>query len=469
MVIIKPFVRLLKEKYWSIRADLRHKRFPYLVRRLQHKFSTEFAYLALAHIFIKSILVSSFRKRPKSKKNLLLLAWLFPPMISGGVYRPTALVKYARKTNWNISVIAGPMPTKPSDAGKALSDQIPKEIKVQYLGGARWKSDLERPWEIDGGIINAVQVFKEAKNICNSEPPAIVMASGPPFHNFIAATLLSYYFKARLVLEYRDEWSECPFEFVKKNWVSRQWESWCLTKADLVVFTTQSQLEHQKKIFSQLEGKKCVVIPNGWDSDDFIMISEKKLRLDTKNTLTLAYFGNLWLVEELRAFLQSLTKVLDNSPQIREVLKIKFVGIKNQACIKQITNLTHPGIIEIIDQVPKPDACKMMSSVDALLLFNSISFNRYIPGKTYDYIASKTPILAFGEGYEVAQIIKNLGIGIVIPFNDIIALEHALKNIKFFKIEIDRNKRKIDNWLKARRRDILALETFKNLDQLLNE
>lgn len=458
-------IRSIKEIYWKINSDIRNGRSPDFVRKWQRElFATERAHLALACAKTESALGPFWRGRNSTRKHLLLLAGLFPPTVSGGVYRPTALVKYGAQAGWRFSVLAGPCPDQPSKAGEELKAQIPKDVMIRRMAESQLKPDYKRFPQVDGGFLNALGTFKEAKKAYGAAPPSTVMASGPPFHNFIAAALLARYFGAKLVLEYRDEWTECPFPFVEKHKANYQWESWSLSRADLVIFTTLSQLEHQTSVFPQLDARKCVVIPNGWDPDDFAGASAREAAVDpNKATVTLAYFGHLGAMGAPSELLTMLTKVLEAAPDLRHRLKVLFVGFKSPESLSQLSKFAYQDVVELLDQVPQTEACKMMSSVDALLLLNPPALNRYIPGKLYGYLASGTPVLVFGEGGEVATIVKKLRAGIVVSSSDASALEQALRDIQSHRSLV---RLEMENWLQCRNRESLALQTLGILNQM---
>lgn len=73
-----------------------------------------------------------------------------------------------------------------------------------------------------------------------SVQPDIVVASSPTFSGFVAGYFISPRLKCPLVLDYRDEWSENPVQFVRKTAFGRAWEKRCLRHATKVIFTTES-------------------------------------------------------------------------------------------------------------------------------------------------------------------------------------------------------------------------------------
>ena len=160
-----------------------------------------------------------------------------------------------------------------------------------------------------------------------------------------------------------------------------------------------------------------------------------------------------------------MTKILDASPQLREQIKFLCIGRKSPEAMAQLTGFKYQGILELIEQIPKQEACQVMQSVDLLLILNPPVMQRYIPGKLYEYIASGTPILVFGKGGEMAEIVTSLDAGIIVDAKDERELTHLLTNSKFQTQP--RKSDKIDQWLKSRQREQLALNMFGHLDTLI--
>ena len=62
-------------------------------------------------------------------KKVLIIAYYFPPALSGGVFRPAKLVKYLKHFGWDISVLAArSLPHVHTDAD--LLRDIPFDVKV---------------------------------------------------------------------------------------------------------------------------------------------------------------------------------------------------------------------------------------------------------------------------------------------------------------------------------------------------
>src|SRR3954470_692097 len=83
----------------------------------------------LLDVWRKSSKQAERHRRPDGARHMVLLAWAFAPSISGGVYRPASLARYAARAGWRVTVIAGPSETQ-SDAGTALLEYVGKDVRI---------------------------------------------------------------------------------------------------------------------------------------------------------------------------------------------------------------------------------------------------------------------------------------------------------------------------------------------------
>jgi len=404
-------------------------------------------------------------------KHLVILAWEFPPVVTAGVYRPASFARYASENGWQVSVICGPAPDAPTKAGLYLSEIIPDAVTVYRVGATpQWPHPAPLP-RIDGGIGNALNVYERASEILEGLPPGIIFASGPPFHNFVAATWLAKRYGWQLALDYRDEWSHNPFHFVMNDRTNARWEARCLKQADHVVFTTQSQLEHHGRDFPSLlaspttKNAKGSVIFNGWEPRDFAADSAN---VDTQafsnKPFTLAFFGNLGPMAHPGEFLDTLSAVYNQYPELIASTQVAFVGYKQEAVATQLSNFAYPDNLLLLEQVSKAEAVVMMREANALLLLNTPALMRYLQGKLYDYMASETPILFFGEGGEMADVIEAQNAGMVIPYADPNALALALQGLMTNDLQPAASKKA---WLQSRTREHQAQRLLTTLNTLI--
>ena len=396
-------------------------------------------------------------------RKMVLITWEFPPQVTGGVYRPLSFARHAAACGWRVEVVCGPSPAQPGQAGRYLAGLLPDSVPVH-----RVKADTgPHPWllpRIDGGIVNALSLYEAAAARITPGESGVILASGPPFANFVAGLWLARRTGWRLALDYRDEWTETPFTFVDKTAANRHWETLCLERADLVIHTTPSQMAHARSRFPVLAHSRQAVVYNGWEPGDFADVPAST-RPDRAAPITLAYLGNLGAMAAPDAFLDTLAAALAGRPELRARVRLRLVGHKRPEALRKLRAFPYPEVIEMMDPVPKTEACRMMREIDGLLLLNPIGLRRYIQGKLYEYIASGTPIVVFGVGGEMGDIVDSLGAGITVAEGDAATLANALEALRDFSgADPDRRGR----WLASRERSVLAGSLYGELDALID-
>jgi glycosyltransferase involved in cell wall biosynthesis len=424
-------------------------------------------YRWLGEATIVSRLGTWYGGTPRNRRHLLLLAWAFPPHVGGGVYRPLSMVKYGTELGWKISVIAGPDVGTPSVAGLFLAERIPQEVSVWRVKPDRLEPSHNWSPRVDGGINNALNMFSLGKKVLEDDPPSAILATGPPFHTFVAAFYLARYFHSKMILDYRDEWTECPFDFINLGNVDRKWETLCLQRADLVYFTTNSQLEHQAKTFNVLDPKKCMVAPNGWDPNDFEAPPfETEPPGNDSGRLLISFIGNLAGHSLPGKFLRVLETVLRHRPDLKNILELRFVGMTSDVALKEIRIFPYMENIRLVGQVPKNDAIRMMQESSLLLLLNDKALSRYLPGKLYDYLASGTPILVFGEKGEVHDLVVRFDRGYVVGNDDTGALEKVFDSVSRGGKRLENNN-EFKQWVYRHTRESLVKKMISEMESII--
>lgn len=370
----------------------------------------------------------------RSNRHVLLLAWSLPPTIYGGVYRPTSFLKYGTEMGWRLSAVVGPYPARVEEAGRHLLESVPDDASIYRLP----QPLLSRGWLYPRRFENFARVATKVATtisltarLFRNDQPAIVVASGPPFHNFVAASRISKLFKSKLILDYRDEWTECPFEFTQGGWLNQFLERRSLKRADAVIFTTESQLEHQLDTFEVLSRDICHVVANGWEPADWPASSANEAGGREGSTGTvISFVGTLLGSAQLGSFLTALGAVLDRRSDIRKILKIRFVGRMCDESIALLSRFPYRDQIERLDLVPRPVANRILRESQGLLLLTDERFSRYRPGKLYEYLAAGCQVIVYGHRGESSKLVSRLGAGTFVPGGDDRALEHAIDQLR---------------------------------------
>ncbi|HMI58441.1 MAG TPA: glycosyltransferase [Gemmatimonadaceae bacterium] len=399
----------------------------------------------------------------RSGRHLALFAAALPPSSSAGVYRPLSFMRYGSRLGWRIDAFAGEPVSGQNQHGDELLSLVPDDASIRIVPVTTRQPSYRIFPRVDGGFTNALAHARYAIDSLANDPPDVVLASGPPFFTFVAALLVARRFGAPLVLDYRDEWTECPFDFVSKDGNDRAWERRCLSAASAVLFTTKSHQRRQLEAFPNLDARKTHVVPNGWEPEDFVALQhESRSNGNGSSTMRIAHVGNLSGHATPVDFLDSLAELLATEPEWISRLKIQFIGRRSITADKAIKSFAFPSVLEIIDHVGKREASQRMQESDVLLLIANPSLERYLPGKLFDYLAARRPVLVFGSKGESSELIDDLHAGVLCPSGSGAALRDALLRLK--NLDVSGSDATVDHWLADHRREALASRAFGIID-----
>lgn len=393
------------------------------------------------------------RPRPRDARHLLLLAWDFPPSTGGGVYRVAALARRAVQQGWRVTVACGPGPATPSSAGRYLEQYVGDDVEIMRLEPSPLEPAYNFSPRISGGFLNALDTVQRLTARFADAAPTWIVASGPPFHNFVAARELSRIIHAPYVLDYRDEWTLCPFQFAQLGNADAFFEERCLRDAHRVIFTTDAMRELAVQHFRGLKQEKTAVVYNGWEPEHTSDASRTRAPLPAAD-IRLAFVGTLGEHTLPTRFLSHLAGALEAHDALRRRFRLTFLGRTSQEAKVLLDTFPHRDVLEVLDERPKPEALACMRDADALLMINEPRLSRYRPGKLYDYISMKTPVLVFGRGGEVDRVVSELGAGITVPDNDAALLASAIGQLPALRRTLDHER--IDRWLAAHTRAQVA-------------
>ena len=414
---------------------------------------------------------AEFKTAPKpcpgaDKRHLLILTEVLPPYVSGGVYRPTSWLRFGGENNWRVSAVGAELSNKITPAGEYLKESIPDNATLAYAPDPKIQPAWRLSPRLQGGFLSALKLYRTAVARFGDDPPSVIVATGPSFFSYVAGMWAARYFGAKLVLDYRDEWTECPFDFVKTSSWDIWWEKRCLDRADKVFFTTEAMLKHQLEVFPNLSAPKCAVQPNGWDSTDVPDMVPQAHEKDGKDLQYLTFLGNLpdWLLPD--DFLASFAQLLTKRPDYRSRIGLRFVGIQSPLARKALDAFPYPENIKTQGLVTKPEAERLARESFALLTLTSVDLARYRPGKVIEYLASDRPLLVYGAPGEVSALVSRLGAGVFVGRHDVTALEAAVARLFNDPPESWKNAER-RAWTAANSRRALAKGFFASLDGLI--
>jgi len=258
--------------------------------------------------------------------------------------------------------------------------------------------------------------------IISKEGIDTIITTGPPHSVHLIGHQLKKNLKVKWLADFRDPWTSIGYH--KKLKLSKAsekkhkaLESMVLNNADRIIVTSETTKEEFKRITKQ----PITVITNGYDT-------EKQTSVTLDSEFTISHIGSLLTGRNPENLWQVLKELLAENEAFKKTLKLQFIGVVSTAVLESIYNYSLEPYVELVGYVSHEKAIKYQYASQILLLaeINSEETKGIIPGKLFEYINAKRPILGVGPiGWDVATIIKETNAGVVFNYNS----HNDLKNV----------------------------------------
>lgn len=388
--------------------------------------------------------------------------YTYPPGISTGT-RHYDFSKELVKKGYRVDIFHSSFVFSSRRQQKEEINEVEK-VRFHKIKNNGYNSNVSR-------IISEVKfmfsVLKETKKL--KKPNVIIGSSGGLF-NGLTAYILSKRYNSKFIFEIRDIW---PETWVEMGAVSRKspiylvfrlLEIFLYKKADKIIALLPGMYKHLER--SKINKNKIKWISNGVDLNKFDrnqLKSESPIELN-KEKFNILYTGAIGRANILHNLVEVSQKLNINN---KENIIINIVGrgpleeeLKNSS--KDISNIIFKGSVEK-SQVPN-----LLQKADALIIpTQKGNLYKYgiSPNKTFEYLASKKPIIFSGN--VLNDFVKDGKCGISVDAEDIDAIYNAI--IKLYNMSKEERNQLGKNGRKYVEENFNIPILAEKLDKLIQE
>lgn len=238
-----------------------------------------------------------------------------------------------------------------------------------------------------------------------------VVTTGPPHSmHLIGLELKKKYPDLKWIADFRDPWTQISYHSelkLTKNSEKKhkELEKSVIKTADCALATSFSDAENYTKIGAV----KTEVVTNGYEEDDFKI--EKKIQ---NQKFRISYSGNLESARNPVELWKALKELTDQNDEFGNQLEINFYGILSAEVEETIAE---NGLLKYLKKhgyVNHQTAVEGIVNSELLLLTNfpDSKSKGIIPGKLFEYLAARNPIIAIGpEDGDVLRILNQTNAG----------------------------------------------------------
>ncbi|MCU0724518.1 MAG: glycosyltransferase family 4 protein [Planctomycetes bacterium] len=263
--------------------------------------------------------------------------------------------------------------------------------------------------------------------------PDVVVASSPTFFGAIAGWVLSVRWRVPFVFEVRDLW---PAIFTQLGVLERGWlvralefvELFLYRRAAKVVTVTEG---FRKDISSRgIDAGKVVTITNGVDTVRFHSggdAGEARRELGLQGKFVILYLGAHGVSHALGKILDVAGRWVDDPSAL-----FLFVG-EGAEKDELVSRARAAGLLNVrfTGAVPRERVPLFYRAADVGLvpLRDVPLFSAFIPSKMFELLSAGVPIVASLRG-EPAEILDRSGGAVVVPPEDVTAIDAALRRLR---------------------------------------
>jgi len=414
-------------------------------------------------------------------RTVLFIAAAFPPLNSSGTARSAKFVKYLSRFGWRPVVVT--VDWEQDSLGNPLDHtlmrEIPEDVPVYRSKFFNPAVSLGRVWlslrsqpdgtsetgaevrtysEIQsdegnrhGRLYRALRRFYHftigpagdelfywslkllptSLKIARHHRVAAVYVSVSPWTAAILGVLLKHVLRRPLIVDFRDYWTMWAVKGVDpiRDQLNARIERWILRQADRIICVHHAMAADFEMLEPACAGK-CRVITNGYDVEDFSGTAfslSSHGQTEVCPTL-LTHTGIAWGDAAL-PLLQALSQLKREDTGHR--LCVNFIGGLPASSLRFINDQQLEDLVHVQKRVPHHEAIERMREADVLLLLivGNEGGRKWYPGKLFEYMYARRPVLAVAPEGIAARLIHEAGIGLAVAPHETERLTKVLKDI----------------------------------------
>jgi len=382
-----------------------------------------------------------------SPRKVLIILYYWPPAGGPGVQRWLKFVKYLKDFNISPTVFVPKNPYYPIK-DESLELEIPNHVKVikskilepyglakrfskqdtNSLSKGIIKSKSSQNWlqktmlYIRGNLFipDARMLWikpsvKKIDKLLKTEKFDTIITSGPPH----SLHRIGFYLKQKhqdlaWIADFRDPWVNIGYHKDLKLTPSsaekhRQMEKEVLSSADHIIVTSPST----QKEFQTKTQKPVSLITNGFDDTD--------IEAEPDEHFSLVHVGTLLSERNPESLWQALSELIDEDEHFKSNFELRFVGQVSQHIIESLKTFNLQKHATFLGYLPHKQAQQQMFDAQVLLLIEKDleETQGIIPGKFFEYLQAKRPILGIGpQNWDVANLMTHHEAGNVFKYSE---------------------------------------------------
>lgn len=370
-----------------------------------------------------------------------------------GVQRTLKFVKYMKNYNWEPTVVTSGNVAYFAHDNSLQKELVDTDVRIIRVSGSREPNSLlskmgtmKLPSEFIRNIFDKISqsifipdnkiswaklAYKKIDEILSKEKFDAIFITCPPFSAFDVISKIKKKHDVPLFVDYRDLWYRSYFSFYLTPFhrlLHKKKEYWALKAVDRITVTNRKIKEKLLHTFPFLTFDDVVIISHGYDHEDFEKIPAQP---KPQNKMVLMYSGIFMVYNSPAYLLKAFKQLTIERPDIASNIELHFVGFLRKENQKLIRKLKIQAFVKDHGYVNHDESIAKLKSADVLwfMVGRRRNIDAILPGKVYEYIGAKKPILACVPEGAAKMAIEESGAGFICSPDDINEIKNTILNV----------------------------------------
>ncbi len=361
--------------------------------------------------------------------KILLIAYYYPPINTGGTFRPLKALKYLTALGHDVTVLTH------SYKATDLYSESPSVIRVKDISHNRIREPFynKLKWlvlRLYTELLNKLgryhsiyswwkgAVIKNASTIVAQVQPDVIICTYPPVETLELGQFFQREYGIPMVSDFRDGLLFEPVEarrMGKYRCIRDHYQSVEEAAVEQSAAVTAVTVPISRYFHSRYPGLRVVTVPNGYDPDDFLSLPDD-VGLD-ETCINIVYTGRFSLSDKdtsMDVFFNALRRLLEKKIPGSEKIKVHLVGEFLPEEQKNLADLVKNGAAVFHGMVAHPRSLAFQAAANLLLITAHPGRSSVATTKIFEYLYSGKPILALTQQTVLEEIVRNTKAGWII-------------------------------------------------------
>ncbi len=263
------------------------------------------------------------------------------------------------------------------------------------------------------------RAVRRGRELLRGEKFDAIFASLEPRTALLVATRLAHESGVPCVIEYRDLWTGSPYEILAQptplhRWLHGRLERRILGRTHRVSAVCKGIADYLSTRYPHLLRAPVELNYNFFDPDEY---PRDAVLPSPEKPFVISYTGGMYTDRSPHQFFEGMRLFIEQSGLTPEQFRFRWAGaaygIDDLAEVLDRTGVR--PYLDFLGMVPHREALRLLLASDASLILQAPGDAIHIPGKLFEALGARVPMLALAHPCEVTEIITRCGAGLICP------------------------------------------------------